>query len=421
MTDRVVRLEPPVDRTDRASFEGLAAVAALSSPEAQRALAAAFDEIEGVECTFASDAAGPAAALVGAARAPDVFFFEAADEHAAVAMLHAIRRSSRGAGLHVVALLPAPTKAGTIRLLREGADDVLSTRPDGIEVTRCLARANAPRREAAEERQSKEVRTIIFIHAAGGAGATTLAVNAAMQLRQRLKPEDGGVCLLDFDLQFGDVDLHLDLPMRSRINEIVTAPERLDHRMLEDLMIEGPLGVRVLTAPEAPAPLDVYRPQTVETILSLARRHYRYVVVDMPMALTHWTETVLKHADQIFLVTQINVTALRAARRLLDTIRAEGVTNAPIAVIANRYGGKGAGPKIPLQQASKALEAPIRLVAPSDYGLLVESLDQGVPASMLRPGAKYCECVSTALDKSVEHKSEKPAPGAKPFFKFGRK
>jgi pilus assembly protein CpaE len=283
-----------------------------------------------------------------------------------------------------------------------------------------LARAYGERRAAVEPAVG-QVRTIVFLHASGGAGATTLAVNAAVQLRQRLKPEDGQVCLIDLDLQFGDADLHLDLPVRSRVGEIINAPERLDPRMLEDLMIDGPLGIRVLTAPETPAPLDALRPQTVEAILALARRRYRYVVVDMPLALTHWTETVLRAADQIFLVTQINVTALRAARRLLDAVKGDNGNKIPVAVIANRYGGKSSGPKIPLAQAAKALGAPIRVVAPSDYGLLVESLDQGVPASMLRPSAKFCASVAGALDKTVEHKTPEPPKGPAAFLKKFRR
>jgi Flp pilus assembly CpaE family ATPase len=415
MNDRVVRLEPPVERVDRANVDGVSALASLETAEAERALTLAFDEIEGADVVIAPTGGGPVAALADAAAAPDIFFFEADGEDQAVTIVHALRRAPRGQRLHIVALIPQPTKSGTVRLLREGADDVLSTRPDGIEVTRCLARASADKQDAEAETAGKQARTFVFLHASGGAGATTLAVNTAVQLRQRLKLEDGGVALIDLDLQFGDADLHLDLPMRSRIGELVDAPERLDQRMLEDLMIEGPLGLRVLTAPEAAAPLDVFRPQTVETILHLVRRHYRYVVVDMPLALTHWTETVLRNADQIFLVTQVNVTALRAARRLLDLIR-ETVPNAPVAVLANRYGGKGSGPKIPLPQAIKALGAPIRLAAPNDYPLLVESLDQGVPASMLRPSAKFVETLSASLDKFVEHQGR--AVKKQSLFKF---
>ncbi|MGE0408463.1 MAG: CpaE family protein [Amphiplicatus sp.] len=419
MTDRVVKFEPPVGHLDKANLEGLTVLVRATSPEALTALREGFADIEGVDCAFDATGATPTAALAGAAKTPDVLFFEFEDEESAAGDIRRMRSESEGARPHFVALVPRPSKAGTIRLLLEGADDVLSADADGIELMRCLARANARAREAAEDIDVGP-RIIVFLHAAGGAGATTLAVNSAVQLKQRLKPEEGGVCLIDFDLQFGDANLHLDIPLNSRLLDIVNAPERLDHRMLEDLMVDGPLGIRMLTAPDAPMPLDIFRSQTIDTILLLARRHYRYVIVDMPLALANWTETVLKRADHIFVVTQVNVTALRATRRLLDAIREEKATASPISVIANRYNRAGA--QIPLPQAAKALGMPINAVTPSDYPLLVESLDQGVPASMLKPASKFSLSVSKALDRVVDHVAEPPKSGgfATSLFKFRR-
>lgn len=406
MTDRVVKLEAHIERPDKANFDGLTALACVTSASAQAALRAAFNDIDGVDCLFDASGSTPAAAIAGAAKSPDVVFFEFAGDQEATDKIRALRAAPDGARAHLVALIPAPTKAGTVRLLLEGADDVLSTAPDGIDITRSLARANLRTRESADDDRNRAPRILVFIHAAGGAGATTFAVNTAVQLKRRLTAAEGGVCLVDLDLQFGDAHLHLDVSLHSRLIDIVNAPERLDHRMLEDLMIDGPNGVRMLTAPDRPMPLDVLSPQIIDTILLLARRNYRYVVVDMPLALAHWTEAVLRRADHIFLVTQVNVTALRASRRLLDAIREERATTAPITIIANRYGGKSAVPKIPLSQASRALGAPIIITAPSDYALLVESLDQGVPASVLRPSSKFSAAVSTALDGVVEHKAE---------------
>src|SRR5689334_1881263 len=129
----------------------------------------------------------------------------------------------------------------------------------------------------------------------------------------------------------------------------------------------------------------------------------------MPAALARWTETVLHKADHIFIVTQVNVPALRSTRRLLDTIRDERVTRAPITVVASRYGGKE-GNRLPLQQAARAIDHEIAVVMPNEFELVTESLDQGVPLSTLRPNSKLSRAISETLDATT---GAAPAPAKK--------
>lgn len=403
MTNKVIKLEPPVTRSQDVGLDGVRVHAAVSTGECRDCLSAAVAGLAGVEILFAEDGAASATVSNDAA---DVFLFEADNEDVAAALVARLRSESAGAYLHIGVLLRAPSRTATLRLLREGADDVLSNRPNELDIARCLAHATAARDEAAMSSANSDVRTIAFVHASGGAGATTMSVNSAVQLKQRLGANGGNVCILDFDLQYGDIDLHLDLSERSRLDDILNTPERLDHRMLESLMIDGPLGIRALTAPESPVPFDILSKETVESIISVARRHYRYVIIDMPLALANWTDAALRKADRICLVTQLNVTSLRAARRFLDILREEGAAQAPITVIANRHNARFNGAGISLSQAEKALEREIACTAPNEYPLLVETLNQGVPVSIVKPGAKYCESVSGLLDRIADHKAD---------------
>jgi pilus assembly protein CpaE len=92
-----------------------------------------------------------------------------------------------------------------------------------------------------------------------------MAVNTAVQLHRRVKEGRGGACLIDLDLQFGDAHLQLDLAHHSRVLDVVKSPERLDRRMLDDLMINTPSGLKVLTSPEQPMPLDALPAETVDS------------------------------------------------------------------------------------------------------------------------------------------------------------
>ncbi len=431
MSDPIANLEAPPAQIDTSDLDGIVVLICAADRETQVSLNESFGEINGIEFEFTGLGLVPIAGVKSATKAPDALFFQARDEEQAEDWIQALRAAPGAYRKHLVVMVPSPTKTSTTRLLQAGADDVMSTRPDVADLTRTLARAGTVSRDLASAKVATieaiddlETRLIMFIHASGGAGATTLAVNAAVQLQNRLKDGKGGACLIDLDLQFGDAHLHLDLPVQSRMTDVVKNPERLDRRMLDDLMINTQSGLKILTSPEAPMPLDGVGPDAIETILSLARRRYRYVVVDMPHALAHWTETAMRRADHIFLVTQINVPALRAARRLLDTIREEEVTRAPITIIANRYGGKPGSTRLPLQQASRALDRDISLTIPNDYQLVMESLDQGVPVSTLRPGSKFAQSIAHMLDASIGAKAKAVKAGGgfvSSLAKLGRK
>jgi pilus assembly protein CpaE len=429
------RLGEAEDHIETAELDGVTVLVSAADRETQSVLAQAFGRVNGIEFDFAGIGLVPIAAVKSAIKAPDALFFQARDEEQAASWVEALRSGAGAFRKHLVVLLPSPTKTSTARLLQAGADDLLSTHPDPNELRHTLSRARTVSRDLgmatktivtnadAGGGEDMDTRLLVFIHASGGAGATTLAVNSAVQLQNRLKDGKGGACLIDLDFQFGDAHLHLDLAVQSRMMDLANAPDRLDRRMLDELMINAPNGLKVLTSPEAPMPLDAVGPEGIDTVLSLARRRYRYVVVDMPHALAHWTDAALKRADHLCLVTEINLPALRAARKLLDTIRGENVSRAPITVVANRYGGNPNAMRIPLQQASRALDMDIAATIPSDYKLVMDSLDKGVPVSVSKPGSKVATSITEMLDQAVGAKAAKAAPAGLmgSLAKLGRK
>lgn len=396
MTDNVVILDSSVE--EALNFDGLRLLAVVDSPEARVSISTYLAGFEGVEYELLTLAEYEQNGVAVNANIPDVLVLEVQGEKDAALHVEAIRAEPELELLHICLLMKAPTKQAIVNLLRNGADDVLSLAPNEIELSGSLARSSALKTIGGDRAIANRRRTIVFIHASGGAGATTMAVNSAIQLQKAAKRFGGNACLLDLDLQFGDVDLQLDLPLRSNLIDLIKAPDRLDFRMLENLMVAGPNNLHVLTAPDQPLPLDAIEKETVEKVISLARRHHRYVVIDMPITLTSWTDSVLKSADAIFLVTQINVLSLRSARRLIDALQEENIGEIPITAIANRYPSKGQGRKISIAEAEKMLRIPIKSKFPSDFSLLINSLDQGVPAIMQQPTSKYSKTIDAMLD-----------------------
>ena len=88
----------------------------------------------------------------------------------------------------------------------------------------------------------------------GGSGKSVLAASLAVTLAQR---SDKPVCLVDADLQFGDIAVMLKLTPHHTIVDAVSVLDRMDAPLLDSLLVtHEPSGLRVLPAPLEPAFAD---------------------------------------------------------------------------------------------------------------------------------------------------------------------
>jgi pilus assembly protein CpaE len=170
-------------------------------------------------------------------------------------------------------------------------------------------------------------------------------------------------------------------------------------------MVEHKSGLRVLTAPKSPMPLEALKPELIGHILDLARQQFDYLVVDMPHALANWTDAVLGQSDRIFLVTQTSVPAIRQARRLLQILAEEGLYNLPLKVVLNRHQsslGWGGGGRISFGQAQKALGREIDFLVSNDFDAVSDALNQGVPVLEVKRRSKFVKKVRELIERSVK-------------------
>jgi pilus assembly protein CpaE len=291
-----------------------------------------------------------------------------------------IKHNQALAGIPVLATADRITSASIRRLLRDGVDDFVPQPPTALDILEALE--SAVRKIRGSRRSAEgQGRIVTFMRAAGGMGATTLAVHGALSL---LGEDEGkgragkrSVCLLDLDLQFGTAALSLDIVPNDGLLEIMRTPARLDPALLRGAMVPHASGLHVLTAPRAPVPLDALDPAMCTRILEVARHEFAYVVVDTPPALTAWTESVLTLSDVIYLIAQLTIPALGQTRRLLDALEDEGHYNDAVRVVLNRY-RKRFGQDLDVNQAEKVLNRKVQHLVANDYSLVTRALNEGV-------------------------------------------
>ena len=290
---------------------------------------------------------------------------------------------------------------GVRSLIRQGVDDFVPQPFELPDMLDAIATARAKLQRARADRNLGKV--IAVTRAKGGMGASTVAAHLALALcekRTRRDPEKR-VALLDLDLQFGDLSLMLDLEPNGEMVEIIRDPARLDAALLHAAMTRHKSGLAVLAAPGEFVPLDALPAAAAVRMIELAREEFDIVVLDLPLAVPRWLESVLQLTDQLYVVTQLNVAAIRQTRRLLDFLKEEGLYGLPVSVALNRYVWRFSE-RGRLKQAIRALGQPIDHYVPDDAALALEAVNSGTPLFELRRRAKLCRSLRQVAAASVQ-------------------
>lgn len=246
------------------------------------------------------------------------------------------------------------------RLFRAGAADVLTAPfvPETVlaSLTELLRQQMAP--------SAEHGRVVSFIKTAGGAGATTLALNFAALLaegdeRRRRPPLSTAV--LDLDVQFGDTDVALDLQPRSSLIDVLRAPGRVDARFLQTVMTDHPSGLKLLAPTTSVVPVDALTPETAVGLIDHSAASFERTFVDLPATWSDWTFRVLARSDVIVLVSPPTVAGAVGARRVLEALQ-EAHIDRPLFFALNKLNG-----------VIDAFEKPSRIG---------RTLDMGVDASL---------------------------------------
>lgn len=318
--------------------------------------------------------------------------------------MEAIRTLAMGRGKNTVlmALADGNISLSQVRALTQaGVDEVLPVSSTGEEIEGQIARLNRAV-EPGRSVHSHQGQIIAVAQARGGVGSTTVAVNLADQLagptKLKKKQTRTKVALVDFDLQFGTVGSFLDLEEQDTLLQLALDGTIPDENFLKQSMHVMDNGMSVLPAPSKFAPLDSLRTDQVAAILESLQQTHDYVVVDMPRVLVGWVEAIIQRAEQVVMVTDVNVAAIRHCRRLIDFYTEDNVT-LPIKILVN-------GEKKPVirsslhREAASVLERDLEYWLPHDAKAANAASDRGKPLAQAS-GRSHLNKAFVKLAKSI--------------------
>jgi pilus assembly protein CpaE len=236
-----------------------------------------------------------------------------------------------------------------------------------------------------EEKQSGGAPVIAVYSPKGGIGTSTIAANLAVALQQ----EQGDTVLMDADLQFGDILVHLNTKATRTVSDLIQNGE-LDAELVPEITLAHNSGLKLLLAPPQPELADSITPQMVSDIIKSLKKHFKIVVVDTSSLLNDKTLAVLDKADYILVVTAPELPAIKNAKLFLELAEQLEFSSKQLGVIINRATLPGG---VSPDKIEKALKLQQAYRIPYDLKIHL-TINRGMAITQQEPSAPSAQAVT---------------------------
>lgn len=215
-----------------------------------------------------------------------------------------------------VVMLADQVDIETVRLAMQSGIREVIARDDIAELENTLLKA-AQLEQSRAAGNRPDPRVVAFFGGRGGAGRTTLAINAAAALAQTGQR----TILIDLNLYFGDAALLLNIKAKDTLSELVQEKSSFGIDDIRSFSMQHPAGFGVLCAPSSPEHAEYVTSHHVELLVNQLRPYYDFIILDLPCDLSDTTLTAIEAADEIKLVLRRDLTSLRSTRQILELLR----------------------------------------------------------------------------------------------------
>ncbi|HEY6217419.1 MAG TPA: AAA family ATPase [Pyrinomonadaceae bacterium] len=301
-----------------------------------------------------------------------------------------------------------------LRSMRAGARDFIRLPINDEELTTVVERTAEFAAEHANDEPKKRGRVIAVFSSKGGCGTTLIATNLAMT-------QKNPTCLVDLNLQSGDLELLLGLKPKFSLADVVENRDRLDDALLASYITPHSKNLSLLAAPMKAESAEDIEPKHIYEVMELLRQRYDNVIVDTPHNFDSVTISALDHADQILVVLTLEIHAIRSTRRALEIFDRLGYPRKKVRIVVNRY---SKNIELDQKQVEDFLGERVIAFIQSDYKAAVNSINLGQPLIASAPSSTVTADLHSLAGKLFGDTIEYSAPnsgGKRPFNSLFRK
>src|SRR5689334_7926675 len=291
--------------------------------------------------------------------------------------------------------------------LRSGVRDAVTLEADDATLRQTVDRvgeaiATIANRVVVQE-AAKHGRVIVSFSTKGGVGKSVVSTNTAAALAVK----GHKVCIVDSDLQFGDVAVLLGVPPVHTTIEAAGSLETADVQLMEGLLGTHELsGLRVLPAPVEPSAADQILPHQMVGIVGLLRTMFDYVVIDMPPHFDDVVLALLEEADDVLLVASMDIPSIKNLKVGIQTLGLLSLAGPKLRLILNRANAKV---NLDIADVERAIGITVQFRVPSDIAV-PQAVNRGVPVVLDKPRSPAALALGQLADSIMGNEVREAEP-----------
>jgi pilus assembly protein CpaE len=339
---------------------------------------------------------------------PDIGFIAMdSDPQRAVKLIHETLQKAPNCSI----LVSSSSTDGRLILesMRAGAKEFLTEplRPEDLVAALQRVKRQAAGASGASARP-EQCQVFAIAGATGGVGSSSIAVNLACALAA---DQNNSVVLVDLDVALGDADVFLDTIPEYTLADIAQNVERLDLTLLKKSLTVHSSGVHLLPRPMQLEDVAIITPEKLQRVVGLLKTSFTHLVLDTSKSYSELDMLAIRSADEVLMVTQLDLPCLRNVVRLLMTFDEDETLRQKVKVVVNRF-GQDAG-QISMKKAKDTIGRDVYWQIPNDYRVMVEVRNNGVPLLQHAPKAAITQSIGQLADALCGKQPEEDSADSK--------
>jgi pilus assembly protein CpaE len=261
-----------------------------------------------------------------------------------------------------------------LRAMRLGARDYLPADASPVRLVAALSAHGVPAKPGGSGHGS----VIAVLAAKGGVGATFVT----SQLALTLQGLGADATVVDLNLHSGDAALYMDLHPTYSLADVAKREGALDEIWLRTALQLHPSGVRLLAAPPHAEDAELISSDRVAEAIAIARDLSDWTLLDLARDFDEVTLRGLEVADEILLVTTLDIPSLHRSRCVLSLLERLALPLEHIRLVVNRAGrANQVGEREVFEFIGRGSDARL----PNDFDAAQETANYGRPLAEAAP------------------------------------
>ncbi|MCA1065259.1 AAA family ATPase [Rossellomorea sp. AcN35-11] len=251
---------------------------------------------------------------------------------------------------------------------------------------------------------SKNCKVVSVCSPKGGIGRTTTAVNLAVTYSRMGR----NVGILDANLQFGDMNMHLDIRPNGTLYEWVKEEYERHSFSIDNYLVQHDSGVSILPAPPRPEFFEMITETHIEKVIEEMKMRFDLLIIDTPSYLSEVHLKCLERSDECLLLVTDELPVLKRSKLYMEALDSFQLKEKVKVIHLQSTKNK----QVDQRKMERILEVSIFETLPTKSTLMSQSVNLGVPVVLSHPrkpiGKSFLSLATKLSDPPVEAEQASP-------------